>query len=127
MESTKFSHCVPFLPVFDLSETIDFYQKKLGFTDLWTWGNPPSDVRIRRDELSLLINQNPQKAAQTMGIDIMIFLTGIETIYAEYQSRNLSFSSLLEEKPWGIWEFALKDNNGYYLRFAQGIGKNDPE
>ncbi|MDH3648834.1 MAG: hypothetical protein OEQ53_04080 [Saprospiraceae bacterium] len=54
MIKPRFSHVVPMLPVSDISATIDFYQNQLAFSDLWTWGIPPTECRLKRDEMSFL-------------------------------------------------------------------------
>ena len=121
MPTPILSHVIPILPVSNIQETIEFYSGKLGFDDIWTWGDPFTELRVRRGKMGLLFTLDPKRALQTKGIDIMIFLTGINVLYTEYQSSDLSFSSHIEDKPWGTREFAIQDNNGYYLRFAQGL------
>ena len=49
---SQFSHAVPFLPVRDLKETINYYRDVLGFYEEWFWED--TDGGIRRDDLRLL-------------------------------------------------------------------------
>ena len=119
MSEIQFSHSVPFLPTADISATIDFYQEKLNFEDLWIWDDPPTVIRVGRGPVKFLFSLQPDHPVLNKGFDIMIFLRGIDQMYDELTERNTKFSAPLEKKPWGIWEFAVQDNNGYFLRFAE--------
>ena len=119
MPNIKLSHQAPMLPVHDILLTLQFYQAQLGFDGIWTWDDPPAVASASRDNLTMLFTSDGKKAFQSTGMDIMIFLQGVEHLYYEYQAKNLKFASPLEEKPWGLKEFSLLDVNGYYLRFAE--------
>ena len=121
MHSPKLSHVVPFLPVRNLQETVSFYREILGFKDIWEWGDPVTDVRVRRDELSLLFTLDEEAAIRVSGIDLMMFLRGVDLLYEEYRERGIQMVSPVQDKPWGVREFTVKDLNGYYLRFAEGL------
>ncbi|NND34441.1 MAG: hypothetical protein HKN76_17785 [Saprospiraceae bacterium] len=118
MSSIKLSHVVPFLPTANIQETIQFYQNQLGFDDLWIWDEPPTVIRLGRGPVKFLFNLDPEHPVLQKGFDIMVFMSGIEELYKAYQEQGLAFSEVLELKPWGIWEFSIRDNNGYFLRFA---------
>ncbi len=119
MKSIEFSHLVPFLPTASIAKTISFYRDRLDFDDLWIWDDPPSVIRLGRGPVKFLFSLDPDHPVLKKGFDIMIFMKGLDTLYNEYSDRGLDFSSRLEEKPWGLREFAIRDNNGYLLRFAQ--------
>jgi catechol 2,3-dioxygenase-like lactoylglutathione lyase family enzyme len=113
-----FYKSVPFLPVKDLAETIRFY-KTLGFTGEWLWGSPPTDAGIRRDELSLLFNHNPELAEKMEGFELVIFVDNVDDIFNEFnKKREIQIIAPLQDEPWGIREFSVKDNNGYRLRIS---------
>ena len=119
MTSIKFSHMVPFLPTANIQETIEFYQKQLAFDDLWIWDTPATVIRVGRGPVKLLFTLEPDHPALQKGHDMMVFMFGINELYAEFRDRHVTFVSELDLKPWGIWEFSIRDNNGYYLRFAE--------
>lgn len=119
MNEIKLSHCVPFLPTADIHTTIEFYQNKLAFEDVWKWDDPPTVIRVGRGPVKFLFSLEPDHPVLEQGFDIMIFLNGIGHLYEEYQNKEVEFYSMLEKKPWGIWEFSVYDNNGYLLRFGE--------
>ncbi|HYF29809.1 MAG TPA: VOC family protein [Chitinophagaceae bacterium] len=123
MKPKKFYHSVPFMPVRNLQETLDYYREKLGFYGEWLWGN--EDAGIRRDNMHLLFNYAPDYTAiintPARHFEIMWFVDNVQEIYDEYGSNGVTIASQLAEKPWGVREFTVQDINGYYLRIAEGI------
>lgn len=123
MKPKKFYHSVPFMPVHNLQETIAWYREKLGFYGEWIWGN--EDAGIRRDNMHLLFNYAPEHAAIVNTADyhfeIMFFVDNVQEIYDEYKNNEVTIASELEDKPWGVREFTIRDINGYHLRIAEGI------
>jgi catechol 2,3-dioxygenase-like lactoylglutathione lyase family enzyme len=130
MSSTNYSHCIPFLPVRDLEETIDFYKNILGFTNEWYWGDPPTDAGISRDGLSLFFVKNRthtemiNNAAQRL--ELCLFVSNVEEIYHELRKKDITIQRELSSMPWNIREFSILDNNGYLLRIGEYI-ENDAE
>jgi catechol 2,3-dioxygenase-like lactoylglutathione lyase family enzyme len=130
MSSTNYSHCIPFLPVRDLEETIAFYKNKLGFTEVWYWGDPPTDAGISRDGLSLFFVKNEKHNAQIndgeQRLELCLFVSNVEDIYHEVLKNNLIVHQPLASKPWNVREFSIIDNNGYMLRIGEYI-ENDAD
>ena len=123
MKPKHFSHAVPFLPVKDLQETVQFYKEKLGFSKEWFWED--SDVGMERNDLHVLFNKNPNHLTQInsngQALEICWFVTNVDEIYEEIKSKGVKIISELENKPWRMREFTIFDNNGYAIRIGQGI------
>lgn len=128
MSSTNYSHCIPFLPVRDLEETITFYKSKLGFTDEWYWGDPPTDAGISRDGLSLFFVKNEKHNARINDgenrLQLCLFVSNVEEIYKEVIRNGVNVHQTLHSKPRNVREFSVIDNNGYILRIGEYI-END--
>ena len=117
-----FYKTIPFLPVRDIHETIEYYKNELGFVDEWFWGDPPSDAGCHRDNLSLLFNHNPDMAERISGFELVMFVDDVDGVYHEFQSNaNILITSDLKDEPWGIREFTIRDINGYLLRISCSI------
>ncbi len=127
MTKVKFSHMVPMLPVRDVQNTIQFYRDELSFGDLWTWGDPTTEFGLKRDEMAFIFSYDPQRNERSEGLEVMVFLFGVNQLWEELSGRNVQVTDPIDDKPWGTREFAIKDVNGYYLRFAQGLDLIDPE
>jgi hypothetical protein len=124
--SSNFSHAVPFIPVNDLRETINYYRDQLGFSNEWYWEN--TDAGIRRNDLGLLFMHDPQFVSRINShgnhFEICWFVSKVEEVYEEYKNKKVNIVSELELKPWGIKEFTVEEINGYWLRIGEG-GRKD--
>lgn len=123
MTAKYFSHSVPFLPVKDLNETVQFYKEKLGFSNEWFWGD--TDAGMSRDDLHLLFNKNADHVekinSNSQSLEICWFVKNVNDIYEEMKSKGVHIASKLENKPWRMREFTIFDNNGYAIRIGEGI------
>jgi catechol 2,3-dioxygenase-like lactoylglutathione lyase family enzyme len=121
MDQNRFSHSNPHLPVRNLRATLDYYRDKLGFTDEWTFGD--TDGGLRRDEMRLLFGEGPDFLEEMNNerhrLPVMWFVENINGVYAEFQARGVEIAAPLMLHPYGLWEFAFIDINGYYIRVAE--------
>jgi uncharacterized glyoxalase superfamily protein PhnB len=117
----KFWKIVPHLPVKDLQETIAFYKDRLGFTEEWFYGDPPTDGGCRRDELRMLFGKASGPLTGIGDLSLVLFVTDVESVYEEMKQRGIKILQPLALYDYGIKEFAIQDCNGYMLRFAESI------
>ena len=121
MKDKKIYKVVPFLPVKDLKETINYYRDYLGFSNEWFWED--TDAGISRDELRLLFNRNPMHAEKVnspnQSLEVCWFVDSVDEFYREYRDKGVQIVSEPENKPWGIREFTIKDINGYWIRVGE--------
>src|ERR1700755_932298 len=115
MKANKFIRCGVHLPVKSLSETLDFYREKLGFSQEWTFGT--RDGGIQRDEMRLLFAEDPEFAKdinnQNPRLPLMWFVDNIDEIFHELKGRNIEIADHLRIHPYNLREFAFIDLNGY--------------
>jgi len=118
----RFSHAVPFMPVRDLTETINYYRDQLGFYKEWYWED--TDAGIQRDDLRLLFMHDPEFVARVNSngrhFEICWFISNVEEVYDEYKKKGINIVSELAKKPWGMNEFTLEEINGYWIRIGTG-------
>jgi catechol 2,3-dioxygenase-like lactoylglutathione lyase family enzyme len=121
MAPKQFIRNTPHLPVNDLRQTLNFYRDKLGFSDEWIWGN--KDGGIRRDGMRLLFAEDPEFTSEINSsrhcLPLMWFVSNIDEIYQEFQTREITIVSTLKSFDYGLREFAFIDINGYYIRVAE--------
>ncbi len=129
MASANYSHCIPFLPVKNLEETIKFYKEKLHFTDEWYYGTPPTDAGIGRDGLNLLFMLNPEYCGilnnDKNRFEICLFVSNVDEIFRDLKNNNVTILTELQNEPWNVREFSILDCNGYILRIGEGL-ENEP-
>jgi RimJ/RimL family protein N-acetyltransferase/uncharacterized glyoxalase superfamily protein PhnB len=113
----------PILAVRDVVATAEYYRDKLGFAIAFLYGKPPTygavsisdwtgtgagihlskaDAPPPADGLALYLNVGP----------------GLDRLYATYAARGVDLVGEVAQQPWGAREFALRDCNGYLLRFS---------
>ncbi|HWB27859.1 MAG TPA: VOC family protein [Chitinophagaceae bacterium] len=123
MKPKKFHRCGPFLPVKNLRETLDFYREKFGFYEEWTWGK--LDGGIRRDDMRLVFCEDSEYIAQlnneTYHFTLLWFVDNVDEIYIEFKSNKIAIARDIVNEPYGIREFGVFDNNGYFIRVSEGI------
>ena len=120
----------PFFIVKNLSESIDFYNQKLGFeTDMLVPEEDPFFGIVSRDTVRILLkhitehiypvpNHTRHEWARW---DAFILVSDPDALFAEYQSRGLEFHETLADTSDGLRAFELKDHDGYVLCFGKPL------
>jgi uncharacterized glyoxalase superfamily protein PhnB len=123
MKAKKFRRVSPFIPVNHLRNTPDYYRDELGFYDEWLWGE--IDGGIRRDDMQLIFTEEPEFTNtinnENTHFVLIWFVDNVDEVYLEFKQRNIKFEADIENKPWGIREFTIKDINGYIIRISESI------
>lgn len=116
--SPVFSHVEPVLAVEDILATIQYWHEVLGFPVKWTWGEPPTHGGVSWQKVFVQFTKNPALAAASKGNSIWVRLQRIQLLYKLHQKNNASIVAPLEQQPWGMVQYTVKDINGYYIHFA---------
>ena len=116
----KFIRNTPHLPVKDLKQTLVYYRGILGFTNEWVMGK---DGGISRDDMHLLFSEH-NEFVQIINIEqqrlpLVWFVDDIKAVYKEFKEKGIHLADDLRKHPYGLWEFAFIDINGYYIRVAE--------
>ena len=114
-------HAEPILAVTNILETINYWYDTLGFTDKWTWGEPPNYGGVSWNGAYIQFNLNPELAATSKGNAIFIRVRELESLYSFHQKKGVVIVEPLENKPWGMAGYTIKDINGYYIVFAGAL------
>jgi len=114
----------PILGVPDVKATAEYYRDKLGFAIEFFYGDPPTHAGVSRGEWSfpaarIQLSRLESERASVPTVDLFIFVgPDIARLYDAYRNSGVEIASTLEAKPWGMREFAIRDCNGYLLRFG---------
>ena len=120
-----FSHAEPVLAVRDVSETIAYWQEVLGFPTKWTWGEPPTHGAVSWQKIFIQFFQSPGVATASKENSIWIRLQRLEELYKIHQRRNAEIVAPLQNQPWGMAQYTIKEINGYYIHFAGIIAERE--
>jgi predicted N-acetyltransferase YhbS/predicted enzyme related to lactoylglutathione lyase len=107
------------LAVADVTRTVSFYVDVLGFKQRWLWGSPPTFGCIGIDNVEVFLCQQPELATKVEGHMHSFFAdVDIDALYAQHVAAGAPIVDPIENKPWGIREYTVRDPSGYHLRFG---------
>src|SRR5687767_7342007 len=112
------SHAEPILAVSDVLETVQYWHDTLGFQGKWVWGEPPNYGGVSWHSVFIQFLQDPRLASSSKGNSIFIKTKKLEDLYNFHQKKNAEIVEPLENKPWGLAGYTIREINGYYIVFA---------
>jgi len=113
--------------VADIKASCAFFTDKLGFTVVFTYGEPPFYGQVKRDRARLNlrmvcepvfmgdIREREQLLAASMTVDSA---AEIRQLFLDYQSAGVDIFQPLKQEPWGARTFIVRDPDGNLLLFA---------
>jgi uncharacterized glyoxalase superfamily protein PhnB len=117
----------PQLVVTDIKRTCEFFQQKLGFSLVFSYGDPPYYAQLRRDAARLnlrcvevpVIESTVRDREELLSASMTVATTDeIKLLFLEFQSAGVTFRQKLKKQPWGAKNFIVKDPDGNLLLFA---------
>jgi len=106
------------LAVADVTATVRFYREVLGFQGEWLWGTPPTFGGVRWGPVHVMFCQQPKLATLVEGHQHFFFCHDVNLLRERHRSTGAPVISEIEDKPWGVREYTVRDINGYHLRFG---------
>lgn len=108
----------PVLTVQNVGNTIQYWQEVLGFPDKWMWGTPPTHGAVSWHGTQIQFSHDPVLAAASKGNAIFIRVRQLENLYDFHRGKGAEIVTPLENKPWGMAGYTVRDLNGYYVDFG---------
>lgn len=106
----------PELPVANLAQALDHYERHLGFATVMTM--PSGDYAIvERDGVALHLYEDTDGASRPHAVHI--FATGLEELEAELRGRGARIAQAITRQPWGTRDFRVLDSAGNALKFTE--------
>ena len=130
MTQAQVSGISPFFIVNDVPTSLAFYQDKLGF-EITFQGPEPDDIFfgiVRRGGAEILMKSIGVAPVPNYTRDIkqgiarwdaFVFVPDVDTLAAEFTSRDVEFFEPLRDTDDGLRGFELKDADGYLLFFGR--------
>jgi uncharacterized glyoxalase superfamily protein PhnB/GNAT superfamily N-acetyltransferase len=109
------------LAVANVPSAAKFYVDVLGFTQRWLWGDPPTFGCVGIGRVEVFLCEQPELARQVEGHMHCFFSdadTDIDALHARHAAAGANIISPIENKPWGLREYTVRDPSGYHLRFG---------
>jgi catechol 2,3-dioxygenase-like lactoylglutathione lyase family enzyme len=109
--------CVPQLPARDVPAAQSWYRDVLGLEVNWLWEDNFGSVGQDCVELFLYESNEPHPTY------VSLFVDDVDAVYAACGERGGEVVSELEDKPWNVREFTIRDPNGHLLRIGSAIAQ----
>jgi len=106
------------LAVVDVTQAVDYYVKVLGFKQHWLWQDPPTFGCVGVGKAEIFLALNPDLAKRIEGHQHWFAVEDVDSLHEQHRSAGAQIISPLENKPWGVREYTVRDLNGYHLRFS---------
>lgn len=122
----QYDLAIPTLPCRSVNATVEFY-KRLGFEGGAHELNGDYAILCRGTvELHFFTHRELVPAESSSGCYVRVL--DVESVYLSFSSSQLPRAGIprmdtLEDKPWGLREFAVVDPDGNLLRIGQVISK----
>jgi uncharacterized glyoxalase superfamily protein PhnB len=117
----------PQLLVTNIKKSCEFFREKLGFSLVFSYGDPPYYAQMRRDAARLnlrcversVIESTVRAREELLSVSMTVATADeIKLLFLEFQSAGVTFRQTLQKQPWGAKNFIVKDPDGNLLLFA---------
>jgi len=109
----------PVLASLDILKTVAFYKEKMGF-DKSGWIDENYAV-IGRDKVEIHFWKCNNKIFPE-NTSCYIYVDDVDNLYKElHKAEVIHPNGSLEDKPWGVREFSVLDNDGNLIKFGQNL------
>ena len=117
----------PQLLVTDIKRACEFFGEKLGFSVVFSYGDPPYYAQVGRDAARLnlrcvegrVLESTVRDGEELLAVSMTVATPDeIKLLFLEFQSAGVRFHQPLKKQPWGAKNFIVKDPDGNLLLFA---------
>jgi uncharacterized glyoxalase superfamily protein PhnB len=123
--TSKIHTVVPVIGTDNIEETLTYYTQVLGFEFDFKYGNPVDYAGVKSGDAEIYFTREEtlSKVLKLNQIhpEIFIWVDDSAALFNEQVKNGAEVIEEVADRPWGARQYVLKDNNGYYLKFAQPI------
>jgi catechol 2,3-dioxygenase-like lactoylglutathione lyase family enzyme len=107
--------CVPQLPVRDVPAAQEWYRDVLGLEINWLWEDNFGSVG--QDCVELFLYESDDRHP----VYVSIFVADVDEVHTRVVVSGGEVVSPLEDKPWNVREFTVRDPDGHLLRIGSSV------
>jgi catechol 2,3-dioxygenase-like lactoylglutathione lyase family enzyme len=103
------------LSVADLDAALAFYTTKLGFTLAFTWGDPPTFAGVNLGKTPTYLRKG---TPDPKGCMVFYIVGDADQLYEFHRAQGVEIAEPIDDRPYGIRDYVVRDLDGYYLSFG---------
>ena len=111
------------LAVNDIATVVEFYTKKLGFAAAFTWGDPPTFAGVKLDNAQIFLRKG---TPDPKGCFVSFTVGDADALYEFHRSKGVEVVELIDDRPYGIRDYGVRDLHGYHLSFGHPLLNSGP-
>lgn len=130
----RLSAVAPILLVQDVVRSAAYWRDAAGFSFDRLWGEPPAFVMLRRDGLTLMLQQAPHGHVITPHWKIVggmwnvyFWVKGVDALYQEFRERGAIIDYAIGDKPYGCREFGIRDLDDHDVAFGEVMRESESD
>jgi uncharacterized glyoxalase superfamily protein PhnB len=112
----------PNFSVENLADALAFYQRALGFTIAWTWGEPAYLAAVCRDQVEIMLGERG-KAGPPGTARTYFRMHGVDAYYEQLRAAGATIAVEIGDRPYGLRDFCVRDPSGNELDFGEVLEK----
>jgi uncharacterized glyoxalase superfamily protein PhnB len=115
----------PGLAVSDVPTAVEFYVTKLGFQQAFTDGDPPTFAGVNVGKVQVFLQKGrPTPSSETSAA---YFVVGdADRLYELHRANGVDIAQAIDDRPYGIRDYVVRDLYGYYLAFGHRLFNTAP-
>jgi catechol 2,3-dioxygenase-like lactoylglutathione lyase family enzyme len=108
------------LAVSDIAAAVEFYTKKLGFQHAFSWGEPATFAGVNLGKVQMFLEKGtPTPSSETGAV---YFIVGdADQLYEFHRANGVDIAQVIDDRPYGIRDYTVRDRYGYYLVFGHHL------
>jgi catechol 2,3-dioxygenase-like lactoylglutathione lyase family enzyme len=108
------------LAVSDIAAALDFYTKKLGFREAFTWGEPPRFAGVNLGNVQIFLAKGtPTPNSETANVFFMV--GDADQLHEFHRANGVEIVQPIGDRPYGIRDYAVRDLYGHHLVFGHHL------
>lgn len=117
----KLSQTVPELPVADVESAQAYFRDRMGFKIEWLY--PGGEIgAVSHGECAIFFRRTEGPIHPAT---FWIFAEDVDAAYQACKDRHADIVDDLEDKPWGLRQFTVKDLNGNRFHIHHDVRRSD--
>jgi catechol 2,3-dioxygenase-like lactoylglutathione lyase family enzyme len=109
--------------VADIQAAVEFYVDRLGFTEGFTWGEPPTFAGVNLDRVQIFLEQGD---AGPRGSSVYFRVGDADALFEFQRSHGVDVTVPPGDREYGLRDYTVRDPDGNQLTFGHGLPESGP-